>query len=270
MPGRPLHLPPCHPGPPRPSPAGPSPPLPLSAPSRPTGLRLAPVTTGQALLAPGAPAHNRLFVTAPASPLCGGASRSPCGEWTFVSPQWDRGQSFCPLNPAARDEKKTGPRSPRGGGRHKGPSVQASALGLQPAARKERNRTHAEARPTFPAGATPPGRSPGRPGGLGPRPSRPPLPLKVLARWASFLLRGREPARCSSDRSRLSPWAGRGWLSIYQTLTSWEALRMLSCELPESSRSGQEGDAVIFNLQRKKFRLRDVGSFAWGRAAHLG
>lgn len=143
-------------------------PLPLSAPSRPTGLRLGPDTAGQALLAPGAPAHNWLFVSAPASPLGGGASRSPCGEWTLVSPQWDRGQSFCPLNPAARDEKKTGPRSPRGGGGTKVPLFRPRRLVSSQRLERRGTALAQRARPTFPAGAMPPGRSPERPGGPGP------------------------------------------------------------------------------------------------------
>lgn len=49
---------------------------------------------------------------------------SPCGEWTFVSPQWGRGQSFCPLNPQQhRMKRKQGPGARAGRGRQKGPSV---------------------------------------------------------------------------------------------------------------------------------------------------
>uniref|UniRef100_A0A8C4LK40 Allograft inflammatory factor 1-like EF-hand domain-containing protein n=1 Tax=Equus asinus asinus TaxID=83772 RepID=A0A8C4LK40_EQUAS len=93
---RPFHLSPHHPRPLSPGLQAPACPPP---PGRLAGLRLAPVRCG-----PG-PARSRGPSTQ--STLCGGPGLapsaverlgSPCGEWTFVSPQWGRGQSFCPLN----------------------------------------------------------------------------------------------------------------------------------------------------------------------------
>lgn len=83
---------------------------------------------------------------------------SPCGEWTFVSPQWGWGQSFYPLNPAARDEKKTGPGSPRAEGQHKGPSVPGPGAWLPASGSKgEEPCTEGADRPTFPAREMPRG-----------------------------------------------------------------------------------------------------------------
>lgn len=112
--------------------------------------------------------------------------RSPCGEWTFVSPQWGRAE-FLPIeSPAAQDEeKKQGPGAPRGEGGRK--SLCSGPWCLVPSQRRRRGCAQKEPdRPTFGAQEMHSGcGSPVRRWGT---------TFRNLALWASSLLQGRELA----------------------------------------------------------------------------
>lgn len=78
---------------------GPRPALPFPPFCCPAGLRLAPARPCPGPARSRGPSTQSALCSSPClSPCAVEHLGSPCGEWTFVSPQWGRGQSFCPLN----------------------------------------------------------------------------------------------------------------------------------------------------------------------------
>ena len=84
---------------PSPLACGPRPALPFPPFCCPAGLRLAPARPCPGPARSRGPSTQSALCSSPClSPCAVEHLGSPCGEWTFVSPQWGRGQSFCPLN----------------------------------------------------------------------------------------------------------------------------------------------------------------------------
>lgn len=193
-----------------PSPTGPGPTLALSPRCCPAWLSLAP-----ACLCPGPPCllpgpQDTIGSLSPRLPplLRGGASREPLRRMDVCVATVGQGPEFLPIeSPAARDEKKTGPRSPRRAGAAER-SLCSGPRGLIPSQRLERRgAVHRRSRtdpPSVPGRCTP---GVGALGVLGDHSN--------LALWASSLLQGRQPA--SAPRTAYSSAvleAGHQWLSM--------------------------------------------------------
>ena len=193
-----------------PSPAGPGSTLALSPLRCPAWLRLAP-----ARCCPGPPCslpgpQDTMGSLSPRLPplLRGGASREPLRRMDVCVATVGQGAEFLPIeSPAAQDEKKTGPRSPRGAGAAER-SLCSGPWCLVPSQQLERRgAVHRRSRtdpPLVPGRCTP---GVGALGVLGNHSN--------LALWASSLLQGRELAS--------APWtayssavlkAGHQWLNM--------------------------------------------------------